>query len=91
MSRFHGNDWECPGCGVKYRNFRTGYSYYDVYLMIDGLNPSVWTYKRRGTVLGKWHAMKLELWERHIEECFQTHTGSIPFYDEIEGEEDVPF
>jgi len=32
-------------------------------------DPKLWRYKRRGTVLGKWHQIKLELWERHDYEC----------------------
>jgi hypothetical protein len=35
-----------------------------------------WKHKRRGTVLGKWHQHKKELWQRHIDvEC----TEIVPF------------
>ena len=74
MSRYHGNDEECPVCRLTYGQFRTGLTYYEVYLMIDGLNPEQWTYKRRGTVLGKWHQIKREFWERHLEECWEEGT-----------------
>ena len=54
---------------MSYGEFKTGFRYYDVYLMIDGLNPEIWKYKRRGTVLGFWHQLKKELWNRHLDEC----------------------
>lgn len=34
-----------------------------------GTPEAEWTYKRRGTVLGQWHAIKRQLWEKHKEAC----------------------
>lgn len=51
MSRF-GASRGCP----EYDEFRTGLKYYDVYVMTAGRK-----YRRRGTVLGLWHQLKLEL------------------------------
>ena len=77
MSRYHGNDQRCPCCGLKYRDLRTGFSYEAIKLMYwtpQDADPSEWKYKRRGTVLGKWHQLKKELWQKHLEECEE-----IPF------------
>jgi hypothetical protein len=56
-----------------WRAFKTGMSYRDVYYMLSSPDPdtSTWHYKRRGTVLGMWHAIKLEMWKwanRHPED-----------------------
>jgi hypothetical protein len=71
MSRYHGNEDECPVCGLKYRQLRTGYSYQDVFLMLwrGEDDPSEWVYKKRNTVLGKWHQIKQEMWSWHLREC----------------------
>lgn len=76
MSRYCGNFDECPACGLRYRDLRTGLNYYEVYLMLwvpdDDSKPmdtSEWQYKRRGTVLGKWHQIKQEMWRYHLREC----------------------
>lgn len=62
---------ECSYCGFQYRNLRTGLTYQQVYEMLWSYNddPSTWRYKRRHTVLGKWHQLKLELWAEHVEGC----------------------
>lgn len=46
---------------MSYDQFRTGLTYRDVYGM-------VWErkYKRRGTVLGKWRQIKLEMYEEYL-------------------------
>lgn len=54
----------CPKCGLAYDDFRTGHTYQDIY---DILWPRKW--KRRNTVLGKWHEIKLGLWAHHLETC----------------------
>lgn len=48
---------------ITYDRFRTGLTYRDVYHML-------WhrRYKRRRTVLGYWHQLKLELWNRYLDE-----------------------
>lgn len=52
-----------------YDKFRTGLTYDDVKAMFydNSDDPKDWKYKRRGTVLGKWHQIKMELYERAIE------------------------
>lgn len=64
-------DEKCPLCGLSYADFRTGFTYADIYalLWVYSEDSSEWRYKRRNTVLGKWHQMKLELWDRHLETC----------------------
>lgn len=67
MSSYHGNDAKCPYCGLRYRELRTGLTYSEVYLWyLSGSDDSrEWKYKRRRTILGKWHQHKLELWAHH--------------------------
>lgn len=71
MSRYRGNSEECPHCGITYGELRTGLTYRDVWIWFHDDSPdrSEWRYKRRGTVLGAWHQAKLDLWDRHIEDC----------------------
>ena len=71
MSQYHGNDDECPECGLRYRDLRTGLTYEDVFLMFwrGPDDPSQWRYKKRHTVLGKWHQIKREMWAQHLSEC----------------------
>lgn len=61
----------CPVCGIEYSDFRTGLNYKEVYSLLwtDDDDPSTWKYKRRHTVLGKWHQIKLELWDEHVRYC----------------------
>jgi len=84
MSRCYKNDERCPHCGITYKRFTTGFKYHEVYLMYwsPDRDSSTWKYKRRNTVLGKWHEIKKDMWNRHIdEEC-----PEIPV-----DEEEVPF
>jgi hypothetical protein len=50
--------------GAEYDRFRTGLTYNDVRQMLWSSNDdsSTWRHKRRGTVLGFWHQLKLALW-----------------------------
>jgi hypothetical protein len=61
----------CPHCGLKYRDFRTGFTYRDVFGMLwsGSDDPSTWRYKRRGSVLGKWFEIKQKMWADHVDEC----------------------
>ncbi len=71
MSSYKGNADKCPhGCGLTYRQLNTGLRYHDVYtlLMDYSEDRDEWTYKRRGTVLGKWHEIKQEQWAYHTDE-----------------------
>jgi hypothetical protein len=49
-----------------YDKFRTGLSYRDVWEMMRDDSPDTkhWRYKRRGTVLGAWHELKLQLYHQ---------------------------
>ncbi len=71
MSRYHGNDEPCAFCGVKYREFRTGLTYRDVFMMHWSYDEdtSTWQYKTRRKVLGRWFAYKQEMWKMHKYEC----------------------
>lgn len=87
MSRYVGNGERCPTCGIKYGDFRTGFSYRDVYLMFWDTSPDAteWKYKRPGTILGKWHQIKKEMFARHIDyECPSVAQVVIP-------DDEVPF
>lgn len=66
-------NFECPYCGFQYKNLRTGHSYQEVYVLlwVPNPDPRTWKYKRRHTVLGKWHQLKMELWAEHVEGCAQ--------------------
>lgn len=59
--------------GRGYDRFRTGLTYRQVrsMLWVADPDPSRWRYKRRHTVLGFWHQLKLALWfemERRTDE-----------------------
>jgi hypothetical protein len=73
VSSYRGNGEECPGCGVRYGDFRTGLTYRDVYAM-----EYTRKWKRRRTILGAWHEYKRRLWAQHLEECDCTCT-EVPF------------
>lgn len=65
------DDTACPYCGARYRALRTRLTYRDVYELLwsPSPDPSQWRYKRRNTVLGLWHQLKLALWEEHLHGC----------------------
>lgn len=57
--------------GLKgYDKFRTHLTYRVVYGMLMDFSddPKEWRYKKKGTVLGFWHQLKMEMWERHLDE-----------------------
>jgi hypothetical protein len=101
MSRYVGNSDTCPHCGLRYARFRTGMSYQDVFIMYwtESEDSSDWRYKKRNTVLGKWHQIKQEMWKYHINQCEQLkkyeqlkvqhweEKGYPPEWDENFGEE----
>lgn len=70
---------KCPHCGVGYRDFRTGLTYQEVYTMLwsSSEDSSNWRYKRRNTVLGLWHQIKVEMWEEHLHLCEKNN--EVPF------------
>lgn len=65
MSSSYGAKHGLPG----FDEFRTGLTYQDVFNMLrdESDNPQEWKYKSRGVILGKWHQLKLELYERACE------------------------
>ena len=62
-----------------YDKFRTGLSYRDVWEMMrdDSEYTKHWRYKRRRTVLGAWHELKLQLYHRamSLNECSGSPSG----------------
>jgi hypothetical protein len=71
-------------CGLHYKDFRTGYKYRDIYEMLwSGSDDSKhWKYKRRNTVLGLWHMIKMQMWESHVKEC-EYLMPLLPFREEV--------
>jgi hypothetical protein len=65
----------CDGCfrHCRYRDFKVfdqhGFVETQQEMRVDSDDPADWKYKRRGTVLGRMHAHKRELWEHFIEHC----------------------
>jgi hypothetical protein len=61
----------CVHCGLTYAALRTGLTYKDVWCMhwVSSDDARKWKYKRRNTVLGKWHEIKRALWIEHLYTC----------------------
>jgi hypothetical protein len=61
----------CPQCHIAYDDFRTGLTYQDVFMTFwrGPDDPEKWHPKRRNSILGRWHEIKLEMWAEHIEYC----------------------
>lgn len=61
----------CPVCGATYDDFRTGETFAGIKrsLWVESENPEHWRHKRRNTVLGHWHGLKLQMWESHLALC----------------------
>ena len=62
---------KCPKCGLTYKDFRTGETFQSIKDMLwtASEDPSDWKYKRRHTVLGRWHMLKQQMWNDHVEQC----------------------
>ena len=71
MSSKWGEDLKCPICGLVYKKFRTGLTFKEVrdYYWVDTEDEKKWKYKRRHTVLGRWHAIKKDMWAEHLKAC----------------------
>lgn len=56
---------------MAYRDLRTGLRYVDVHRSMHDCspNPADWKRKTRHTVLGRWHQLKLHLWDAHVRDC----------------------
>lgn len=61
----------CPNCGITYDDFRTNLTFAEVKedMFVSSDSPADWVYKRRHSVLGRWHAIKKTMWQNHLEEC----------------------
>lgn len=72
QSKYCGNNEACDTCGVTYGDFKTGFTYYDIWLMFwtpKDVDNDEWKYKTRGVILGKWFEIKQDMWEQHKREC----------------------
>lgn len=70
--RWHAAPERPCACGLTYARLRIGLTYHDVWAMLSDCcddDPSCWRYKRRGTVLGLWHHLKLQYWKEHVALC----------------------
>lgn len=61
----------CPGCGVHYRAFRSGYTWQDAFdqLFCPGRPKEDWVNIRTKTVQGRLWEIKQAQWAEHIEQC----------------------
>jgi hypothetical protein len=88
-----GRDKTCPSCGISYKKHRTGLRFMDVkqWFWINSEDSSCWRYKRRSTILGAWHAAKIQSWELHLQECAlqseydDAREPAKPCFDLVEG------
>lgn len=64
----------CPACGITYKEFKTGFSFQDIKDMfwVNSDDCKEWKHKRRNTILGRWHEIKLGLWKGHVEQCLES-------------------
>ena len=62
MPSSYGKRHGLPG----FDKFRTALTFQDVFNMLrdESPDPADWKRKSRGVILGKWHEIKLELYER---------------------------
>lgn len=65
------SDEVCPHCRLSYNDLRTGFTFNDIVQMLFSYDEdsSTWRYRRRNTILGKWHQIKQEFWKEHIKQC----------------------
>jgi hypothetical protein len=73
VSKYSGNYERCPGCGLRYKDFRctmfTSFQEVKDSLWHESNDPKEWRYKRKRTVLGVWHMAKRLEWEGHLKNC----------------------
>jgi len=71
----------CDGCPkhCRYRDFKVfdqqGFVETRQEMFVASDDPADWKYKRRGSVLGRMHAHKRELWEQYILGCPKREDG----------------
>jgi hypothetical protein len=53
----------------RYDSFRTGLTYAEVYAMMSTSDRH--RYRRRGSVLGFWHEIKLQLYEQALDRGYE--------------------
>lgn len=58
-------------CGAAYDDMRTGMTFTEVKRMmfVHNDDPSTWRYRRRHSVLGYWHMLKLSFWYSAHDAC----------------------
>lgn len=87
MSSYHGNGEKCAECGLTYGKFRTGMTWMDVWIQFwnDSDTPQdQWPRKSRAIILGRWHEMKKELWQKHVSECAPREVEPVKAADPAE-------
>lgn len=69
---------------VDYEDFRTGLTFGTVrqMLWVGSDDPKDWRYKRRGTVLGFWHQIKLQLYAEYEDRWEATEAAAAPGADD---------
>lgn len=75
-------DAVCPWCGQRYRDLRTDLTFAEVrqMLWVNSDDPKQWKHKRRNTVLGLWHQIKMGMWYNHLEMCEREYGDDVlPF------------
>jgi len=62
---------DCPTCGLRYRDFKTGFDFSDIrqMLWVNDDDYRRWRQKGRHTVLGLWFEIKRSMWRDHREMC----------------------
>lgn len=59
---------KCEACGISYQDFRTGLTFAEVrnMMFVGSDDCGQWRHKRRHSVLGFWHELKLQAWLYHL-------------------------
>lgn len=59
----------------EYKKFRTGFTFKEIRQMLWSYssNPRDWKHITRHTVLGKWHEIKLEMWNQYKPDKFRNN------------------
>jgi hypothetical protein len=72
---------QCFVCGITYEEFPSGETYQSVYDMLwsGDEDPDTWQFKRRNTILGKWHQIKQMDWKYHLDQCQENEDKGAEF------------